>query len=261
MTQYSSNAVAIASETVKPTSKGKRVAQMTGAVALSMGMIGAFGLPANAVAPEVSNAQMSDFGAPQQVLETVASEDAVLPATTVDADVAEEVLEQERKEKEAKKAAAAAKKAEEAQRQAADEQGGEATPAASPASNDTSSSGKDVPAGKGASAIVSGALAQVGVNQDCTDLVQNSLAAAGIIARRDQGGYDLGTSTSEYVGLGGTQITSGDYAPGDVLIWDGRHVAIYIGNGQAVHGGYGGNQTVVASAFLDGSPSGVVRFS
>jgi cell wall-associated NlpC family hydrolase len=55
-------------------------------------------------------------------------------------------------------------------------------------------------------------------------------------------------------------VTSGDYAPGDVLIWSGRHVAVYIGNGQAVHGGYGGNQTVVASAFIDGAPDGVVRF-
>jgi hypothetical protein len=27
-----------------------------------------------------------------------------------------------------------------------------------------------------------------------------------------------------------------------------------------VHGGYGGNQTVVAGAFIDGAPSGVVRF-
>jgi cell wall-associated NlpC family hydrolase len=90
--------------------------------------------------------------------------------------------------------------------------------------------------------------------QDCTALVENSLRAVGIPAG------DLGTQIGEYTGLGGTLVTSGDYAPGDVLIWSGRHVAVYIGNGQAVHGGYGGNQTVVAGAFIDGAPSGVVRF-
>ena len=32
------------------------------------------------------------------------------------------------------------------------------------------------------------------------------------------------------------------------------HIAVYIGNGQAVHGGYNGSETVVASAYLGQAP-------
>src|SRR5690606_28745345 len=148
------------------------------------------------------------------------------------------ILAQEAKEaKEAEEAA----KAEEAKKQAA-------------TAGTAAFTGADIPAGAGAQGIVAAALAQLGVMQDCTALVENSLRAIGVPAG------DLGTQVGEYTALGGTLVTSGDYAPGDVLIWPGRHVAVYIGNGQAVHGGYGGNQTVVASAFLDGAPGGVVRF-
>lgn len=105
----------------------------------------------------------------------------------------------------------------------------------------------DVPAGKGAEGIVAAALAQVGVAQDCTDLVQNSLAAVGIATRRDQGGFDLGTGIWQYDGFG-SRVSLDALAPGDILIYgnagSGAHVAIYIGNGQAVHGGYNGSTQV-----------------
>lgn len=108
---------------------------------------------------------------------------------------------------------------------------------------------KNVPVGAGAAGLVQAALAQQGVNQDCTDLVQNSLAAIGLTQRRDQGGFDLGTGIWQYDGFG-TRVDINNLAPGDILVYGnagtGTHVAIYIGDGKAVHGGFNGS-TVVAS--------------
>lgn len=82
--------------------------------------------------------------------------------------------------------------------------------------------------------IADAALAQLGRYQDCTMLVTNSLKAVGI---------DFHGAPAAYLSLG--QITN-DPVPGDIIVYSG-HVAIYIGNGQAVHGGWMGNQTVVST--------------
>lgn len=231
----------VAESTPKPANlKMKRAAQMAGAAVLSFGLVGTFSIPAYATAPEVQG--MPDGFANVQTLETVDADTAPLSLEAPEGAVDSAILEQERLEAEAKKA----------------EEEAAAAAAAEAAATDTKKSsafsGKDVPAGVGAQGIVTAALAQLGDIQDCTALVERALRAVGVPAG------DLGTQVGEYTGLGGTLVTSGDYAPGDVLIWSGRHVAVYIGNGQAVHGGYGGNQTVVAGAFIDGSPDGVVRF-
>lgn len=242
MIQNPSTEVVLSGDAAKPASaKAKRIAQMAGAAVLSFGLVGTFSLPAYATAPEPEG--LPDGFAAAQTLQTVDADDEVLPLVAPTGEVSAEVLEEERRAEEAAEAAEAARVAEEqAATAAADQQAAQAF------------SGKDVPAGQGAQGIVSAALAQLGQFQDCTALVERSLRAIGIPAG------DLGTQVGEYTGLGGSLVTSGDYAPGDVLVWSGRHVAVYIGNGQAVHGGYGGNQTVVAGAFIDGSPDGVVRF-
>lgn len=121
----------------------------------------------------------------------------------------------------------------------------------------------DIPAGAGASGIVNAAYAQLGIAQDCTDLVQNSLSALGLVAPRLQGGPDLGTSVGTWAQFG-YEVTDGSYAPGDILVWPGYHVAIYVGNGMAVHGGWTnggrhGESTVLTGAFATGSPSAVIR--
>lgn len=238
MTQTPSNAVELAAPaTTQASSKGKRVAQMAGAAVLSFGMMGTFALPAYATSSEVDPSMIDGF-ANVQNLEATAVDDTVVPLNAPTGQVDSAVVEAERKAQEAeaaKQAAAAAAAA------------GTAPAAKGP-------SGHDIPAGAGAQGVVNAAMAQIGVMQDCTALVEKSLRAVGIPAG------DLGTQIGEYTALGGTLVSSGDYAPGDILIWSGRHVAVYIGNGQAVHGGYGGNQTVVAGAFIDGAPSGVVRF-
>ena len=82
--------------------------------------------------------------------------------------------------------------------------------------------------------IAEAALAQVGVNQDCTMLVTNSLKAVGI---------NFHGAPERYLSLG--ELTN-DPVPGDIIVYSG-HVAIYIGNGQAVHGGWNGYTTAVFS--------------
>ena len=78
--------------------------------------------------------------------------------------------------------------------------------------------------------IAQAAIAQVGTYQDCTMLVTNALKAVGI---------DFHGWPAEYAQLGSF---TNDPVPGDIIIYSG-HVALYIGNGQAVHGGWLGNQT------------------
>jgi cell wall-associated NlpC family hydrolase len=102
--------------------------------------------------------------------------------------------------------------------------------------------------GKGA-AILSAAYAQLGVNQDCTMLVTNALAAVGINFHDWPAGY---------LSLGRT-VSAAEAQPGDLIYYaDGgagmAHIAVYAGNGQAVHGGYNGNQTVVFSANVGSGP-------
>ena len=96
------------------------------------------------------------------------------------------------------------------------------------------------------SAIAAAALAQVGTTQDCTMLVTNALRAVGI---------NFHGWPENYLSLG--TITSSPVA-GDIIVYSG-HVAIYIGNGQAVHGGWNGSQTVVASVSCDKALIGYVH--
>jgi cell wall-associated NlpC family hydrolase len=102
--------------------------------------------------------------------------------------------------------------------------------------------------GKGA-AILSAAYAQLGVTQDCTMLVTNSLAAVGINFHDWPAGY---------LSLGRT-VSAAEAQPGDLIYYTNggsgmAHIAVYAGNGQAVHGGYNGNQTVVFSANVGSGP-------
>lgn len=97
--------------------------------------------------------------------------------------------------------------------------------------------------------IASAALAQVGVAQDCTALATNALAAAGI----NYHGWPAG-----YLSLGRT-VSAAEAQPGDLLYYaDGgagvAHIAVYIGNGQAVHGGWNGFTTTVFSAYVGSGP-------
>lgn len=85
------------------------------------------------------------------------------------------------------------------------------------------------PAAYGAT-LIDAAESQLGQNQDCTALVERALRAIGV------GIGDVGPMG--FAGLG-TQIAPADAQAGDIMMRNG-HVAIYLGNGMAVHGGYNG---------------------
>lgn len=102
--------------------------------------------------------------------------------------------------------------------------------------------------GKGAT-ISSAAMGQLGVAQDCTALVTNALRAAGI----NHHGWP-----ASYLGLG-TQVSAAQAKPGDLVYYaDGgmgtAHIAVYIGGGKAVHGGWNGGTTVVDSVNVGSGP-------
>lgn len=94
-------------------------------------------------------------------------------------------------------------------------------------------------------AVLEAAYAQLGRYQDCTMLVTNSLKSIGINFHDWPAGY---ASLGKEVPLSEAQ-------PGDILIYkDGGlgvgHVAIYTGNGKAIHGGWLGNQTSIGPAII-----------
>lgn len=97
--------------------------------------------------------------------------------------------------------------------------------------------------------VVAAAYNQLGMNQDCTRLVSNALQAVGISHHSSPAGYMV---------LGNV-ISSLDAQPGDLIYYaDGGagipHVAVYIGNGMAIHGGWKGYTTVIASAYVGNNP-------
>ncbi len=101
---------------------------------------------------------------------------------------------------------------------------------------------------KGA-AIYQAAMAQLGRIQDCTMLVTNSLKAVGINFHDWPAGY---------MSLG-TVVPASQAQPGDLVYYANgglgfAHIAVYAGNGQAIHGGWNGNQTVVNSVNVGSGP-------
>ena len=119
------------------------------------------------------------------------------------------------------------------------------TQAAAPAATATT---QVASSSKGA-AIYQAALAQLGKYQDCTMLVTNALKAVGINFHDWPAGY---------MSLG-TVVPASEAQPGDLIYYANggmglAHIAVYAGNGQAVHGGWNGNQTVLNVANLGSGP-------
>ncbi|MET4135220.1 NlpC/P60 family protein [Pseudarthrobacter sp. PvP090] len=105
-----------------------------------------------------------------------------------------------------------------------------------------------VASGMGAS-IAAAAYAQIGVGQDCTALATNALAAAGI----NYHGWPAG-----YLSLGRT-VSAAAAQPGDLAYYRNggsgmAHIAVYVGNGMAVHGGWNGGTTSLQSVNVGSGP-------
>ena len=80
-------------------------------------------------------------------------------------------------------------------------------------------------------------------------MATNSLAAAGI----NYHGWPAG-----YLSLGRT-VSQAEAQPGDLIYYaDGgmgmAHIAVYVGNGTAVHGGWGGGTTALFSVNVGSGP-------
>jgi len=215
------------------TEKG-RIFRTIASGAVSLGLIGVFALPAYASPQAESVEEPAIYTQAFTAQDAADTETAALDAPTVELD--RDVIAQERLERE--------------QAEAREEERVNAERLASVTQKKQEV--KDVPAGAGASGIVAAAQSQLGQFQDCTALVERSLRATGYSVG------NLGTSVGEWAQFGQV-VSPSSLAPGDILIWPGQHVAIYIGNGQAVHGGWNGSNTAIASAYAMGGPSAVVR--
>lgn len=119
---------------------------------------------------------------------------------------------------------------------------------AAPAAPAASTSAPAVASGMGAT-IAAAAYAQLGVGQDCTRLATNALAAAGI----NYHGWPAG-----YLSLGRT-VSAAAAQPGDLAYYANggsglAHIAVYVGNGKAVHGGWNGGTTSLQSVNVGSGP-------
>ena len=120
--------------------------------------------------------------------------------------------------------------------------------AAKPAAPAAAATTQAASSNKGA-AIYQAALAQLGRYQDCTMLVTNALKTVGINFHDWPAGY---------MSLG-TVVPASQAQPGDLVYYANgglgfAHIAVYAGNGQAIHGGWNGNQTVVNSVNVGSGP-------
>ena len=108
--------------------------------------------------------------------------------------------------------------------------------------------------------IASAARSMVGSHMDCVTLASSALSRAGI---------SFSGWPEQFLGLGSIVPGGvGSAQPGDILVYrytNGAnggahydHVAVYVGGGMAVHGGWSGNNVVLASAYA-GSGISVVR--
>lgn len=111
---------------------------------------------------------------------------------------------------------------------------------------------QSVPSSGRGSIIANAALGQVGIRQDCVAPVRKALAAAGIAY----------PSMANLSAIGGV-IPASQASPGDIIYYanggtGSKHVGVYIGGGQAVHGGWSGNNTIIAGLYLPGASSPIV---
>lgn len=105
------------------------------------------------------------------------------------------------------------------------------------------------------SPVLRAALNRLGQNLWCDDLVTLALQDSGWF----YGNNSLGTIGVYYFPSLGTFISADQAVPGDLVYYDNGgtgtpHIAVYAGNGQAVHGGFSGANVVLYSVNLGSGP-------
>ena len=115
-----------------------------------------------------------------------------------------------------------------------------------------------------AQAIVDEAFRLLGTYSDCTSLVENALNAASLTGRSYSNGWS--SLYNETIYRNGT--VTDDPQPGDIIYYahnssnTSSHVAVYIGNGMAIHGGWDGYTVAIFSAYVNGASDPVfVRYA
>lgn len=118
------------------------------------------------------------------------------------------------------------------------------------------------------SPVLQSALNMVGSHMMCDDLVTTALVNAGMITGEapsifmNGSLYNIGVYQFPSVGQ---FISAGEAVPGDLVYYDNggygsSHIAVYAGNGQAVHGGWNGMNVVVSTVNIGSGPR-YMRFS
>ena len=214
------------------------IAKKAGIIAVAAGLVGGVALPAVALTSDhdQNGGLQSLYAGSQQGGEQVEgytvdfTPDQIVATTQaeLDAYLAEREAAEEAKREAEREAAAAAEQQ---------------------ASNGPANPRHEAPEGVsgGNETVVQAALAQLGVNQDCFSLMRSATAAAG---------YNINSYAAVFALR---QVPMSEAKPGDILYYSNggrglQHVAIYLGDGNAVHGGWYGSDTVVASAYVGSGP-------
>lgn len=109
--------------------------------------------------------------------------------------------------------------------------------------------------------VLQAALNLVGSPMMCDDLATMALVNAGVITGttsifQSGGGYNLGVYQFPSIGQ---FISASQAVPGDLIYYDNggygsAHIAVYAGNGKAVHGGWNGMNVVVSGVNIGTGP-------
>lgn len=105
---------------------------------------------------------------------------------------------------------------------------------------------------------VKAAKSHVGQKLWCDELVSAALVESGRISGGNSGLFEGVVGVYYFPSLG-TFISQGQAVPGDLVYYDNGglgvpHIAVYAGNGQAIHGGFGGGYVVVHSVNIGSGP-------
>lgn len=214
-------------------------------IAAATGLVLTVGAPAQAGGVQRDAAVQAGSSAPTRVqVETVKASNVKLKferagVTSTPAPVAEPVVEAV--------ADTAPEAAAEAVEQAAPAQAEAGSEVQAASVQKSEAKAESAASGLGAS-IVAAAYGQIGVSQDCTAMVENALR---------QVGFSVGDLAPAQFFAYGTQVSTPQ--PGDLIYYDDAgagvpHIAIYVGNGQAIHGGWTGYTTVLGNAYIGSGP-------